>query len=119
MDYVSVGGVEQDIMSCYDPSLIPNLAAICNRYAVCVAWYSSVPTQTWANRAFTHAATSWGMVNNIYNPARWRMPTIFQQMAAIPGMTWRVYYDENYIALTRLQFIELLKPGYNKNFLGI
>ncbi|HEX3067292.1 MAG TPA: alkaline phosphatase family protein, partial [Thermoanaerobaculia bacterium] len=118
-DYVAVGGAAADIMTCYDPSLIPNLAEISRRYAVCDAWYASVPTQTWPNRAFAHAATSWGKVNNFpYNPFFWTMPTIFQKMAAIPGMTWRVYYDENYIALTRLQFSPLLKPGYNKNFLG-
>jgi phospholipase C len=118
-DYVAVGGAPRDIMSCYDPGLVPNLAEICRRYAVCDAWYASVPSQTWTNRAFTHAATSWGMVNNApYNPFRWKMPTIFQKMSAISGMTWRVYYDENYIALTRLQFPALYKPGYNKNFLG-
>lgn len=118
IDYVSVGGDAADIMSCYDPSLVPKLATICSQYAVCDAWYASVPTQTWANRAFTHAATSWGMVNNApYNPFLWKMPTIFQKMAA-SGKSWGVYYDENIIALTRLQFSRLLKPGYNKNFHG-
>jgi phospholipase C len=58
------------------------------------------------------------MVNNVYDPFRWTMPTIFQKMAAIPGMVWRVYHEENYIALTRLQFAKLLKPGYDKNMLG-
>ncbi len=121
IDYTSTGvdGAAADIMSCYDPSLIPNLAKICSRYAVCDAWYASVPTQTWANRAFAHAGTSWGMVNNApYNPFKWTMPTIFQKMAAITGMTWRIYHDENYTAFTRLQFAPLLKPGYNKNILG-
>ncbi len=117
-DYVNVGGKAADIMSCYQPSSIPNLAEICRRYAVCDAWYASVPTQTMANRAFAHAGTSWGMVNNAPNPFLWRMPTIFQRMAGVDGHTWRIYYDENYTSFTRLQFSPLLKPGYSKNILG-
>ena len=118
-DYVNVGGKKADIMSCYEPALIPNLAEICRRYAVCDAWHAPVPSQTWTNRSFAHAATSWGMVNNAPdNPFLWRMPTVFQRMSAIPGYSWRVYYDESYIPLTRLQFSPLLKPGYSKNFLG-
>ncbi|HJW95220.1 MAG TPA: alkaline phosphatase family protein [Thermoanaerobaculia bacterium] len=118
-DYNHVGGKPAQIMSCYDPGVIPNLAEICRRYAVCDAWYASVPSQTWTNRAFAHAATSWGMVNNAPdNPFKWRMPTIFQRMAAVPGYTWRIYYDENYASFTRLQFSPLLKPGYAKNIVG-
>jgi phospholipase C len=119
LDYESVKGNPADIMACYDPSLIPNLAAIAKKYAVCDAWHAPVPSQTWPNRAFAHAATSWGMVNNFpYDPYEWRMPTIFQKMAAIPGMTWRVYYDDNYVSGTRLQFSPLHKPGYSKNIIG-
>jgi phospholipase C len=119
LDYLTQQGKAADIMSCYDPSMIPNVAEICRRYALCDAWHAPVPTQTWANRAFAHAATSWGMVNNAPNdPFRWRMPTIFQKMAAISNMPWRIYYDENYMSFTRLQFSPLLKPGYNKNILG-
>ena len=118
-DYVNVKGKPAEIMSCYDPGAIPYLAEICRRYAVCDAWYASVPSQTWTNRAFAHAGTSWGMVNNAPdNPFLWRMPTIFQRMAAVPDYTWRIYYDENYTSFTRLQFAPLLKPGYSKNILG-
>jgi len=119
LDYQGQKGKPEEIMACYDPSLIPNFATICSRYAVCDAWHASVPSQTWTNRAFAHAATSWGMVDNFpYDPFLWRMPTIFQKMAAIAGMTWRIYYDENYTSFTRLQFAPLLKPGYSKNILG-
>lgn len=118
-DYVNVGGKPAEIMSCYDPGAITNLAEICRRYAVCDAWYASVPSQTWTNRAFAAAGTSWGMVNNKPdNPFLWRMPTVFQRMAGIPGYTWRIYYDENYTSFTRLQFSPLLKPGYSKNIVG-
>jgi phospholipase C len=120
VDYLGRKGVAADIMACYGPSMIPNLAKIAAQYAVCDAWYAPVPTQTWANRAFAHAATSWGMVNNFpYDPLRWQMKTIFQSMAAIDEMKWRVYYDESVIALTRLQFSPLWKHRYKKNFLGI
>jgi len=116
-DYLNVKGKAADIMSCYDPASIPYLAEICRRYAVCDAWHAPVPSQTWTNRSFAHAATSFGMVNNAPNdPFKWTMPTVFQKMSG--KYPWKVYYDENFIALTRLQFAPLLKPGYSKNFVG-
>jgi phospholipase C len=117
IDYQDVDGAPADIMKCYDPRVPHNLAKLCRDYAVCDAWYAPVPTQTWANRAFAHAGTSWGMVNNFpYDPFKWKMPTIFQRMTTL-GMPWRVYYDESVISFTRLQFSPLLKSTYKGNFL--
>ncbi len=117
MDYQEVDGAPAEIMKCYDPEVPKNLAKLCRDYAVCDAWHAPVPTQTWANRAFAHAATSWGMVNNSpYDPVKWKMPTIFERMTTL-GMPWRVYYDESIIAFTRLQFSPLLKSIYTGNFL--
>jgi len=104
-----------EIMTCFDPSLIPNLAEICHRYAVCDAWFSSLPSETWPNRAFALCGTASGMENNIYNPFVWNATTIFERLDE-KQLTWRVYYDESLTALTRLQFGELLSPKYGKNF---
>jgi phospholipase C len=105
------------IMRCYDPSAIPCMAEIIRRYAVCDRWFASVPSQTWPNRSFVHAGSSNGHVNNApNNPLLWRIPTVFNRMASMTGVSWRVYYDELFISLTRLQMSQLWPQGYSKNF---
>lgn len=52
------------IMRCFAPSSIPVLSSLATNFAVFDHWFCAVPSQTWCNRAFWHAATSWGWVNN-------------------------------------------------------
>ena len=75
-------------MKCFDPTAVPVLSRLANEFAVCDAWFSSVPGPTWPNRLFVHAATSNGYVDNsvhVYNSR-----TIFENLAA-SGRTWAVY----------------------------
>src|SRR5438874_4465954 len=118
IDYGTVkNATAADIMRCYDASLTPCLQHIANHYAVCDAWYSSVPSQTWPNRSFVHCGWSNDHFNNFpYDPFQWSIRTIFNEMAHSGKTSWCVYYDEAFIALTRLQFPELWKFGYSKNF---
>lgn len=70
-------------------------------------WFSSVPSQTWCNLAFWHAATSNGSVLNPDNvPAylKWvadhPSPTLFNALSASPrNLDWRVYLG-NELSLT-------------------
>lgn len=114
-DYLAVHGAAQDIMTSYAPAKIPNIVSVCKQYAVCDAWFASVPTQTWANRAFTHAATSWGFVDNVYKPWLWQMPTIFDRMNQ---SDWCVYQNEIVTGVTRLQFGHFVEAKYDGNFIG-
>ena len=52
------------IMKCFAPNSLPVLSALAKEFAVFDHWFCAVPSQTWCNRAFWHAATSWGWVNN-------------------------------------------------------
>ena len=52
------------IMKCFAPASTPVLSALATEFAVFDHWFCAVPSQTWCNRAFWHAATSWGWVNN-------------------------------------------------------
>ena len=52
------------IMQCFAPTSIPVLSGLAQQFAVFDHWFCAVPSQTWCNRAFWHAATSWGWVNN-------------------------------------------------------
>ena len=47
-----------DIMGVFTPDLLPVLSGLATGYAVCDHWFSSVPTETFPNRAFISAATS-------------------------------------------------------------
>jgi phospholipase C len=54
------------IMECYDPSDLPILSGLSRFYSVSDMWFSSVPTQTNANRAFLLCGTSCGLVDNAF-----------------------------------------------------
>ncbi len=54
----------RQIMHMYTPADLPVLNGLAKNYAVCDRWFSSVPTQTNANRAFSLAGTSNGLVDN-------------------------------------------------------
>ncbi|HUA34437.1 MAG TPA: alkaline phosphatase family protein [Candidatus Binataceae bacterium] len=52
------------IMRCFAPSTIPVFSKLAQAFAVFDHWFCAVPSQTWCNRTFWNAATSWGWVNN-------------------------------------------------------
>ena len=52
------------IMECYTPEHLPRLSQIARQFAVCDRWFGSVPCMTYPNRAFLHAGTSFGRLNN-------------------------------------------------------
>ncbi len=99
------------IMETYAPQQLPVLSALARNYAISDAWFASVPSQTWPNRAFLHAGTSNGHVDNGSppDPAEWNVPTIFNVFeTASPKVTWSVFSDTCIAPpLTRVQFPRL------------
>jgi phospholipase C len=101
------------IMQCFAPSSLPVLSTIAQQFAVFDHWFCAVPSQTWCNRAFWHAATSWGWVNNppLYGDAAWDLdnwavssegPTLFDLLETNFGAgSWCVYSDLA-VSLTKL-----------------
>jgi len=88
------------IMNCFAPDSLPVISGLARAYAVCDHWYSSVPTQTFPNRSFVHAATSSGYVTNLWKtgPHEWDIgyllnttPTVFNRLSE-KGIDWRIYY---------------------------
>ena len=78
-------------MRCLDPLTVsPILARLALEFAVCDAWFSSVPGETWPNRNFAHAATS-DDASDI-ELGFYYHPTIFEQLDAA-GASWRIYHD--------------------------
>jgi phospholipase C len=112
------------IMQCFTPSSIPVLSALAQQFAVFDHWYCAVPSQTWCNRAFWHAATSWGWVNNppLDGNAPWDLDswaefskglTLFDLMETKFGTgSWRVYED------LAVPFTKLIHWGDLKDKIG-
>ncbi|HEX9169100.1 MAG TPA: alkaline phosphatase family protein [Roseiarcus sp.] len=84
------------IMMGYEPKQMPVLSALGRGFATFDHWFCEVPSQTFTNRSFFHAATASGFVVNsepadsfpVHNTAE----TLFERLEA-KGLTWRVYCD--------------------------
>jgi len=86
------------IMNCYAPCSLPVINGLARAYAVCDNWYSSVPTQTFPNRSFVHAATSSGNVINSWGQHFWDKgifindtPTVYNLLEA-RNISWKIYH---------------------------
>lgn len=55
----------QGILACYQPHQVPVLSGLARSYAVSDRWFSSVPSQTNPNRAFSLCGTSMGRESNL------------------------------------------------------
>ena len=105
------------IMQCFEPDQIPVMSNLAVSFAVFDHWHCSVPSQTWCNRAFWHAATSAGFVINPidedgetikddikmalkWKKLMWEKPTLFTRLNGM-GFSKKIYSD-NIIALTHL-----------------
>jgi phospholipase C len=105
-DYISVFTTEMrrhptydeysQIMTGYTPEQMPVLSTLARGFATFDHWFCEVPSQTFTNRSFFHAATASGYVINyppadafpIHNTAE----TLFERLEA-KGLTWCVYCD--------------------------
>src|SRR5665213_2567227 len=52
------------IMECYTPDQLPVLNSLARHFAVSDRWFGSLPCETFPNRAFVHAGSSFGRLNN-------------------------------------------------------
>jgi phospholipase C len=101
---VQAGTAASAIMGAFPPAALPVLSGLAAGFAVCDHWYSSVPTETFPNRAFACAATSQGHMND--GTASFTVQSIFGLMAA-HSLSWKIYgYTEE--PLTRKNFPDTL-----------
>jgi len=105
-DYVNQFKAEMDrlpssveysqIMSCYTPDQLPVLSGLALGFTFFDHWFCEVPSQTYCNRSFFHAATSSGFVLNSNPPGKFALRndarTVFNQLEDA-GKTWAVYID--------------------------
>jgi phospholipase C len=112
LDPKLVGAVPESIMGMYAPATLPVLSGLARGFAVCDAWFASVPTQTFPNRAFAVAGTSLGYVDNsAHGHPAFDTPSVFGKLAE-RDQTWKIYgYSGR--PLTANDFPDTIHPGPN------
>jgi phospholipase C len=108
------------IMTGYAPPQVPVTSALARGFATFDRWFCEVPSQTFPNRSFFHAASSSGFVVNMTPadcfPLHNTAETIFERLEA-QGLTWRVYCDPpSHISLTGIIHAPRLLKRFATNF---
>lgn len=93
------------VMKCFSRQHLPALTTLATHYALCDNWFSSVPSSTWPNRFYVHAATSHGhlhtpgafqgvkdMADDLFSNS-YQMRTIYENLQD-SGYSWRVFYSD-------------------------
>jgi phospholipase C len=83
-----------DILWTYTPAQLPYINSLAYQYAVSDRWFSSVPTQTNPNRAYSICGTSLGREanSNLLAIEQFDAPTVFNKLADA-GKSWGLYYE--------------------------
>lgn len=91
--------IVESILKCYRPHQLPILNSLARHYAVSDRWFSSVPTQTNANRAFAACGTSLGRVDNKgfleVTSDVFKARTIWNVLEE-HDVSWTVFFKETY-----------------------
>jgi phospholipase C len=107
------------IMACYTPDQVPVFSALAKGFACFDHWFCEVPSQTFTNRSFFHAATASGYVLDF--PAenfvlRNTAETIFERLEAAK-LPWKVYvHPEQVVSITALLHASRLAPYFKDHF---
>jgi phospholipase C len=108
------------IMTGYEPANIPVVSGLAKGFCIFDHWHCEVPSQTFTNRSFFHAASSSGLVLNLTPaesfPLRNSAKTLFDLLEE-HGLTWRVYCDPpSHISLTGIIHARRLLDRFRTNF---
>ncbi len=129
-DYISAFTAEQgrppvfadyaQIMTGYSAGQLPVTSALARGFGIFDHWFCEVPSQTFPNRSFFHAATSSGFVVNMSPadsfPVHNTAETIFERLEA-KGLTWRVYCDPpSHLSITGIIHAPRLLDRFGTNF---
>lgn len=85
-----------EVMQTYSADQLGVLNGLARHYAVSDRWFSSVPTQTNANRAFAACGTSMGRVNNMsgWGDDRFKTDTIWNVLSNNEMHDWKIYWQD-------------------------
>lgn len=110
----------RQIMSGYTPEQVPVVSALAKGFAAFDHWFCDVPSQTFTNRSFFHAATASGLVVNMGEGSDFlrqnTAETLFDRLDAA-GLDWRVYCDPlSHYSLTGLIHAARLREKFATHF---
>lgn len=109
----------EQIMACFPPDMLPVTSALARGFACFDHWFCEVPSETYCNRSFFHAASSSGFVLN-GPPGKFATmntaTTIFERLHD-KGVDWRVYIDpEQLVPATALIHARNLEKFFGDHF---
>lgn len=86
-----------DVLWCYTPKQLPHLNNLAYNFAVSDRWFSSVPTQTTPNRAYSICGTSLGREanSNLMAVEQFDAPTIFNVLGEA-GKSWALFFEDHW-----------------------
>ncbi|RYE40548.1 MAG: hypothetical protein EOP24_40400 [Hyphomicrobiales bacterium] len=110
----------RQIMAGYTPDQVPVLSTLARGFATFDHWFCDVPSQTFTNRSFFHAATSSGLVINLDEYSDFvrdnTAETVFERLEAA-GLDWKVYCDPpSHYSLTGFIHARRLRGRFASNF---
>ena len=108
------------IMTGYTPEQMPVFSSLARGFATFDHWFCEVPSQTFTNRSFFHAATASGYVVNLSPPDSFPVhntaETILERLES-KGLTWKVYCDPPaHVSFTALIHAARLKDRFATQF---
>ncbi|MGD0378749.1 MAG: alkaline phosphatase family protein [Acidimicrobiales bacterium] len=108
------------IMTGFTPDQMPVVSTLARGFATFDHWFCEVPSQTFTNRSFFHAATACGFVVNTNPPdsfpVRNTAETLFERLES-KGLTWRIYCDPpSHVSFTGLVHAARLYTRFAHNF---
>jgi phospholipase C len=112
------------VMGGFTPDMLPVFSTLAREFAIYDDWHAAVPSQTFCNRSFFHAATSHGFVSNADGPVgipKWLdpgniSPTVFNRLEG-EKLPWAIYFDDRQlISLTGFLHAPVLEKYWKTNF---
>lgn len=92
----------QGCLETYTDKELPFFYGLARHYATCDEWFSSVPTQTNPNRAFSLCGTSQGQVFNgwYFAQSDFTCDTIWNRLSQVaPEVSWKIYWQADSIPI--------------------
>jgi phospholipase C len=124
-DRITMGGFAQNYAQCLVdkeqcPSLardhghtadqVPALSTLAREFAVCSHWFCSVPSETWPNRLFAHAAQPDALLRNVVKD--YKHPTTFSALSK-KKISWAVYAGDIPQAASCFHLVDACKDRFN------
>jgi phospholipase C len=112
-----------NVMKCFNPGKVPVLSALAKEFALCDAWFSSLPGPTWPNRFFALGGSAAGLDHSPTTPETLRWETIggftFQNGSIfdVKNLKWRIYAGNKIFTLAHaIKGIHIWDIQRYKNF---